>query len=304
MLLHDLFESFTTVVPVDYKKGNRDWRGTFVVGPDTFTIYFKRFDGNEWTVAFTAHDEAGGESYLPTKKGRGAMTVLSTVFNEMISFLREVEPDMLSFTGRDDTGQASVYSRIMRSFLKPRSEALGYEVAEEQIGLQNSSFVNFIIRKPGYEEIEPLTEALNQPLAYEWTAKLKKHWAMEFDANKQRYRMQFYSNDDKARDWTVSYRIKDQDDMLAYLPQNRFKQGAVRVLSTVLAALVEFMREKKPETLTFSGSGGLGTLYGRMMRHFEPQITALGYEVRIEKYPGEAEFTLVRKFKAPTDRRS
>lgn len=306
MLLLDLFESFTTVAPVDYMKSSEGWQGTFAVGDDKFRIYFRPFEGDEWVFSFTAIDEAGGETYLPTRKGRGAMTVLSTVFNEAVSFIREVEPNMLSFSGRTDTGQASTYSRIMKSFLKPRVEALGYEVSEEEVGLQNSSFIDFIIKKPGYEELdEALNEALSQPLAYEWTAKLKSHWAMEFDANDQRYRMHFYASDPGInREWTVSYRIKDQDDMLAYLPQNRFKQGAIRVLSTIFAALSEFMRDKRPETVSFSGSAGLADLYERMVRHFEPQLKALGYEAQIERVPGVSEFTLVRKVKAPKARRS
>lgn len=185
MLLTDLFESFDKTVPIDWKKSHKKWRGSFVIDGSPYMIYFNRFEGEEWTFAFTAIDERGEETYLPTKKGRGAMTVLSTVFNTAVEFIREMQPDMLSFTGRDDTGQSSVYTRIMRSFLKPRVEALGYEVDEETY----SSFVNFIIRKPGYEEIEPLTEALDRPHDFTWTAKRSDLWAMEFHANGQRYRM-------------------------------------------------------------------------------------------------------------------
>jgi predicted nucleotidyltransferase len=151
--MQELFEYFDKRVQVKYRKSSTKWEGTFGIDNNLYRIYFNRFASSEWTVDFTYIKETGEETYLPTGTGR-AMTVLSTVFNEIADFLADVDPDMLSFSGRNDTGQARLYARIMKSFLAPKALALGYDIDSAD----NGTYVEFVIIKPGYVENNDLYE--------------------------------------------------------------------------------------------------------------------------------------------------
>jgi hypothetical protein len=72
------------------------------------------------------------------------------------------------------------------------------------------------------------------------------------------------------------------------------RNSAVKVLSVVVQGIEEFLKQKRPDLLTFVGSDvlGKGALYVRMAQALSGRAAAVGYQTAYKQGDGELEFSV------------
>lgn len=72
------------------------------------------------------------------------------------------------------------------------------------------------------------------------------------------------------------------------------RNAAVKVLSVVVQGIEGFLKQKRPDVLSFVGSDALGkgALYVRMAQALRGRATAAGYETSYKQGEGELEFSV------------
>ena len=105
------------------------WEAVFVTNNKQKYYFIANRIGREWEVAFEAHDsfDSSGSSDsfgITGTQGAGAIRVFSTVAEILEAFVKDIKPNMFSFTADKPEGKSSdgsrtkVYSRFAKLFAK------------------------------------------------------------------------------------------------------------------------------------------------------------------------------------------
>lgn len=155
-----------------------------------------------------------------------------------------------------------------------------------------------IRHKAGISE-EALTEAFDTKTDWKWIWQDDENvWKAHYTApSNVKYEYSF----DYVMDDTWEYTFSAMN--IPNNPRGNTGTGsAMEVYSTMIAVLLDFMKQRKPLQIEFEGDALLGKfkLYERMMKRIESQTKALGYALKIQPEYEKFIFTHKDKAKKPT----
>ena len=147
---------------------------------------------------------------------------------------------------------------------------------------------------------ELLNELGNSPYKWKWTKEHSEHIA-KFNTEAGEYGVAFfhkrYSEVPKNRDnvpstWSVVFYLDDKrKDGLSTHFDDTGTGDSIRVFSTVLAVLKDFIKKFNPHFIEFTADAKREKIYNKVLRYVK------GYTLEKEKdpYDGEMKFTLTKK---------
>lgn len=143
--------------------------------------------------------------------------------------------------------------------------------------------VKSVFNQGGYRPDSPhisegLTEAFDA-VPIHWEDKRLGYRRATFVVNDITYTVAF---NDMHNGWEVLFVSPDADGWATTHNTGLGGHNAPKVFGGVLQAIEEFLKETRPDRLTFSGDKGQGkgTLYAKMARMLAHRLHALGYDVR------------------------
>ena len=124
---------------------------------------------------------------------------------------------------------------------------------------------------------EFLSESFNNPYEWHWISQFHNHWKAKFTTKDTTIGVEFLQEPNINDVWSFIF-----SDTKAVLPFENTKHfDALRVLSTVMNILKDFIDYAKPEIVQFSGTkhSGKAKLYDIMIKKFKQDFAKYGYEI-------------------------
>jgi hypothetical protein len=113
----------------------RLWRAEFVTNNKEKYIFEALKIGARWEVLFHADWKDDNNMGVTGTQGTGAVRVFSTVATIFETFVKEVEPDMVSFTAdKTERDGKSVRTKLYSRFAKVFAKKHGYDMKEVDKG--------------------------------------------------------------------------------------------------------------------------------------------------------------------------
>lgn len=148
-----------------------------------------------------------------------------------------------------------------------------------------------------YREI--VTELFDASLPVKWVSRNDSLWQGRFQSNGVPINLYFRRYDQA---WEVAFAVDhlwaDKNGIEnTFLSNGLQGREALKVFSTVIAALRALLKKYKPETVGFSGSkvDGKSEFYRKMVRFLAQETHALGYEVQEYEDGADVNYFIVRK---------
>jgi len=297
MRASELYELFDTNSDVEWTIDDDDMKaGYFELNGQKFKIeiYVKDPELNTWGVIY-GFIENGNVRLSPSGDSpRDASKVLGTVTNELAKFINERKPSALVFSGAKGYGLHKLYTLMLRN-LEKKIQTIGYHV-ESNVDGETSNFAIVSNKFDSYDDISSdLHEAFDTEAHVDWIEQEADGQIGEFEVNGVKFQISFDSA--KPGIWKVYYGDIDDGPDTNFNPNGRSGNSAVKVLSVVVNIILDFIIQRKPQMLRFSGSKGvgLGALYSRMARHLEPQLEKRGYYIEKQETGRDDYFAIVKK---------
>lgn len=105
---------------------------------------------------------------------------------------------------------------------------------------------------------------------------------------------------DADQHWLFLYSSRDaqkKNSRPTYMPTGKGGSSNMKILGFVISCIEKFLQEKKPQSISFSGSKdtGLAAMYTAMVKRIEPRAEAAGYKVGLHNERTDIRFVIQRK---------
>jgi pyrimidine deaminase RibD-like protein/nicotinamide mononucleotide adenylyltransferase/GNAT superfamily N-acetyltransferase len=278
-------EAFDQPYAVQWTKQNGDWHATADLddGSELIVLFMSQGDNN-WMVEFERDEnmDITGEGDAPR--------VFATVLTAMRQFIAKRKPARLNFSADkedDPTGsRARLYDRMVQRYIT----GTGYDLTREDV----PGGATYTLTK----QQQGVAEGFDQPYPLKW----EKSDYGDMDAlaklpDGSPLSIMFNLADMSENDWGVEFYRNNSQSVTG-------EGDAYRVFATVLNAISQFIKKKKPDTLFFTAvkeedpTGSRAKLYDRLVQKY---ATGSGYDLKKVDYPEQTGYKLTRKEQGVTE---
>lgn len=275
--LDELFDSGSEPTLVKANSGHFVYE--FVEEGVVYRVYFEYIDDNSFEVSYGYSVPGDRVHFKPAgdKSTKHTVNVLSSVIKCVLNFLRTKKPEYIEFTGDKEVGLSEFYKKVIKSY-GGKLRALGYSVDLDVEGAHTAYFE--IKRLPEHiDEAVALHELFDSSLKPQLVSDTGTKVLYSFSYEDEEYETVFYRLWGK-NDWEVAYYLLHPERGKVFDPSGwGSSQKAIKVLSTVLECVDDFLSTHKPEAVIFAGDkkNGLGKFYKTLVRTQSNRFKHLGY---------------------------
>lgn len=290
-----LTELFDTVVDLSWDTYDLGEQAEFTYNGIIYQVAFEdvgeSVQDKEYEIVFGFKKENTTRlGTTPTLSDRtDASKIYSIVFNIIETFIKTHKPNRLIFSGSKQYGLNSLYSKFVKYFER-KLNSLGYEIDKEFD--QGFSFV----RSDLVESFNSSTEFTDIGAS---SGSFKRY---KFDVNGITYVVQFCYMGGSKRYELIYGNVKDKNDNQTFTVfQTNFKptndqKSPLKVLSTVIKILEQFIDEFKPNEIWFTGDKEvkLGPFYTKIVNALEQRLHDRRYDINVTDIGQENSFRITK----------
>lgn len=306
--LNELFD--TETAKFSKNSGDRKYHYyNFKIGNKEYFIEFSKSNSNngknnDWSLSYGYEDNKN--MYVPAKDGKDGIKVLGTIINYVTKFIKEVKPDALKFSGNDEYGLKSLYTK-MAKYLETKILSLGYTMSTFELSDQITSFIihnnnakipslykplsdeNSIKEARLNELYDTKTDVAVDDLDVNNDNSVGTGKKVNFEVDGVGYEMNFW--DEGNNQWTLDYGYSDIDvgKEERYIPSSvngKNAKNANKVMANIVNGLENFLKKQKPTQVQFTAdkTHNLPKIYDKMVTYLAGRLNNLGYELKSDKW--------------------
>lgn len=237
-----------------------------------------------------------GDNYSIDKSG-DQYTVFATLLQAIKNYLSAGKPEYIFFAAKEPS-RAKLYQTFVNRF----ANQFGYkQISADNIPravsatLYSSNDTPFLLQKVDKKK-QGVAETFDQPYNIIWSKGDHGDWDA-YTTLDDDTRLEIAFLDQGENSWMVDFFRDDSTEITG-------AGDAYRVFATVLTAMRQFIKKKKPARLNFVAEkhydpkGNRAKLYDRMIQRY---IGGTGYNLSKENMPGGATYSLTRAMQGVTE---
>jgi uncharacterized membrane protein (UPF0127 family) len=241
------------------RKGGGEWVASASVplvggGSEQLKIFLESGETTDWSIIFTIgnHDSKDDMEF----DVESPLRVFSTVVQAVTEFLRKVKPEEINFTASGKS-RISLYTQFIKRLVR-----FGYEVSDTYKWKSGKAWELKRVTKSGVGQLaasdnhqDNITEAFDKPYKWAWEHKASNLWWANATVPTK-------TKGDVPMVIAARLGLNDIWDLSFNLNKSISKSGAnvnavepLRVFSTAVSAIKDFIKQESPDEIGFSAEG-------------------------------------------------